>query len=144
MIDILLGDACSPDELKLVMSRVFECSIEHIKVYGIDEFNSLAEELDGSKLACICVHSPVVGDASLLLQLYRYEIPNSEVVERIIKIAIQEKVRCFIPVDQWDGWIYVNDQGVLIPVTQLDQDEEDCFRFQSSTQSPGVFPPEIT
>ncbi|WP_426318428.1 hypothetical protein [Pseudoduganella sp. R-43] len=129
MIDLLLAEACTPDQLSLHLSRVFECSIERIKIFSIDEFNGLTEELDGSMLDCVCVHSRVLGDAAQLLQLYRYTVPNSDVVDRIIEIAIEQKFRCFIPVDQWDEWIYVNGQGEVTRVNQLEQDEEDCFRF---------------
>lgn len=134
MIDLLLSEVFTPDQIKLELSRVFNCLTERIKVFSIDEFNSLAEELDGSALECVCVYSSVFGEASQLLQLYRYEIPNSEVVERLVQVAIEQKIRCFIPVDQWDGWIYVNEQGEMIRVNQIEEDREDCFRFQRVPQ----------
>ena len=134
MIDLLLSEACTPDQLKLILSRIFACPIDRVKVFSVDEFNSLTEELDGSIMECVCVHSIVLGDASQLLQLYRYAMPNSELIDRLMKVAIEKKIRCFIPVDQWNGWIHVNEQGKVIRVSQLEEDEEDCFRFKRLEQ----------
>lgn len=132
MIDLLLSKTFTSDQLKLNLSKVFACPSDRIKIFSVDEFNSLSEELDGSTLDCVCVHSRVFGEASQLLQLYRYAVPNSEVVDRLIQVAIEQKICCFIPVDQWNGWIHINEQGAVMRVNQLEEDEEDCFRFQRS------------
>ncbi|MDQ1816069.1 hypothetical protein RBA41_22485 [Massilia sp. CCM 9210] len=84
MIDFLLGYPHSSLEIKNFLSQIFDCSIERIEVFDIDEFNSLTEELDDFALDCVCVCIPVKGDASQMLQVYKYKLADSVVVGRII------------------------------------------------------------
>jgi hypothetical protein len=130
MIDILLVNQQSPVKIKKFLSLVFDCPAEKIKILELDEFNSLTEELDKSALDCVCVHSRVRGDVSQLLQLYSYKIPNSDVIKKIIDIAFESSVPCYIPDDSLDGWTYAGDEHVPRHAHQLECDEDDCFLFR--------------
>lgn len=130
MIDILLQRQLSLAQINNFLSDVFLCSVDRVKVFDIDEFNSLTEVLEDSALDCICVVLPVRGDVSQLLQLYRYRMDSSEVVSRIFSTAQEGGIRCYIPSDSSDVWIYVGDGSSKKYYRQLESDEEDCFSFQ--------------
>jgi hypothetical protein len=130
MIDLLLVDQHSPSQLSDFLSEIFDCSIERIRIFGIDEFNSLTEELDVSTLDCVCVSSLVRGDGSQLLQLYRYRITDSDVIKRTIDVALKNRIRCYIPHDSLDGWIYIGEDDTSKHVRQMECDQDDCFLFQ--------------
>jgi hypothetical protein len=130
MIDILLVNQHSLSQLGNLLSIVFDCSIDRVKIFGINEFNSLTEELNISTLDCVCVFSFVQGDVSQLLQLYRYKITDSDVVKRIIDIALKNKIRCYIPHDSLGGWIYVGGDDAPKHVHQIESDQENYFCFK--------------
>ncbi|WP_143086086.1 hypothetical protein [Formivibrio citricus] len=129
MIDILLVDQCALSLLGDFVSDIFGCSIDMVKVFEVDEFNSLNEELDASVLDCVCVYCPVRGGASQLLQLYRYKLSDAEVLKRIVGAALKNGIRCYIPCDSFDGWIYVGEGGIKKRVRQVECDD-DCFLFK--------------
>jgi len=129
MIDFLLVDQLRPPQIIDFLSKIFDCSVERVKIFGIDEFNSLTEELNDSVLDCICVFSFVQGNASQLLQLYRYKITDSDVVKRATDVALSNKIRCYIPCDSFDGWVYVGEGDIPKHVRQIENDQENCFYF---------------
>lgn len=130
MMDLLLVHECSFTKIGELLSDVFICEKERIRVFGIDEFNSLTEELDESTLDCVCVSTPMRGDASQLLQLYRYKVVDSVAYERIVEVMTKKRIRCFIPSDTFDGWNYVGDGGEFRIAHQLECDEENCVLFE--------------
>lgn len=130
MIDILMEHEYSKPKLYEFISEVFDCSIDQIKIFSIDELNSVTDELDFSKFDCICVSSYVQGKASLLLQLYRYKIDDMDVCKRVVDIAYRRSMHCYIPSDSFNGWIYVGDDREPKQARQIDCDEDDCYLFK--------------
>ena len=130
MMDILLVQQYSIPKIQSFLSAVFECSIDRVKIFCIEAFNSLNEELDDFSFDCVCVFSPVRGDVAQLLQLYRYKISDADAVRRTVEIALQNRVHCYVPNDSLDGWIYVADGDVLKCAQQIESDEDDCFVFK--------------
>lgn len=130
MIDLLLVDQHSSSQLSDFLSEIFDCVINRIRIFEIDKFNSLTEELDVSTLDCVCAYSLVRGDASQLLQLYRYRITDSDVIRRTIDVALKNSIRCYIPHDSLDSWIYVGEDDTPKHVRQIECDQGDCFLFQ--------------
>lgn len=130
MMDFLLEHEYSLPELYEFFSEVFDCSAERIKIYSLDEFSSATEALDCSGLDGICVFSSVRGSASQLLQLYRYELPDSTLCRRVIDIACRRKMHCYIPTDSLNGWTYVGDDGMPKRARQIECDEDDCYLFE--------------
>jgi hypothetical protein len=130
MMDILFGHQYPLVQLYDFLSEVIGCSVDRIRIFSIDEFNSLIEELDCSVLDCVCVFSLVRGDCSQMLQLYRYKATNEDIVRRIIDVAFKKNMRCYIPSDSFDGWVYVGHDGAPKHVLQMECDEEDCYLFK--------------
>ena len=128
MMDILLESQKSASQISTFLAEVFECQVNKIKSYSLDEFNCLTKDLDAYALDCVCVFSSVQGDASQLLQLYRYNISDPDVVERVVDIALKNKIHVYIPTDPFNGWVYVGDDGPK-NVHQIDSDEDNCFYF---------------
>ena len=134
MIDILLEHQYSIAQLHDFLSEVFGCSVDRVKILGIDEFNSLTEELDYSALDCICVLSLVRGDCSQLLQLYRYKTSDLNAIQRVVDIAFRRNMHCYTPSDAPNGWIYVGDDDTPKHARQIECDEDYCFLFQLTKQ----------
>lgn len=129
MMDFLMKQRLSSLQIKIFLAEVFECAVDEIKIYSLDEFNCATEYIDDSALCCVCVFSFVQGDASLLLQIYRYKINDSNLIEKIINVSMKNKINIFIPENSFDDWIYVGDSG-LKHVRQIDSDEENSFYFR--------------
>ncbi len=130
MMDILLVQQCPVKQIRAFLAVVFHCPIERVKIFSLDEFNSLSEELDGLSFDCVCVFSPVRGDVAQLLQLYRYKISDSDAVKRFVDIALHNKVHCYLPNDSLGEWIYVGDGVNPKRAQQISCEEEDCFLFK--------------
>jgi len=128
MMDLLLEHQKSPLEIGNFLAEVFECTADKIKIYSLDEFNSLTEELDAYAWECICIFSFVQGDASQLLQLYKYRMSNLNVIQRLTDIALKHKIHMYIPNDSLDTWVYVDDVGPKY-VRQMESDVDNCFYF---------------
>lgn len=130
MMDILLEHQHTLAQLYEFLSEVLDCSADRIKIFGIDEFNSLTEELDSSALDCVCVFSLVRGNGSQLLQLYRYKITDMDIFKRVVDISFKRKMHCYIPSDSLNGWIYVGDDAPPKHALQMECDEDDCYLFK--------------
>lgn len=130
MMDILLEYQYPLAQLYDFLSEVIGCSADRIKIFNIDEFNSLTEELDSSALDCVCVFSLVRGDGLQLLQIYRYKITDLDVVKRVVDTAFKRNMHCYIPSDSLNGWIYVGDDGTLKNAMQIECDEDDFYLFK--------------
>lgn len=130
MMDVLLVRQHSIPQIQYFLSAVFECAVDRVKVFSVEAFNFLNEEMDDFSVDCICVLSPIDGDVAQLLQLYRYKISNSDAVRRTVEIALQNKVHCYIPGDSSDGWIYVGDGDLPKCAQQIENDEDNCFAFK--------------
>lgn len=129
-MDILLEHRHPLAQLYEFLSEVIGCSVDRIKIFGIDEFNSLTEELDYSALDCVCVFSLVRGSVSQMLQLYRYQTADQDIVKRIIDVAFKKNMHCYIPSDSFDGWVYVSDDASPKDALQMECDEDDCYLFK--------------
>lgn len=130
MIELLLVDEYSTYKLGGFLSRVFDCSIDRIKFFSMEGFNSLTERLDERDFDCICVLSGVGGDCSELLQLYRYKLNRSLVVERIFALAPGGGINFYMPDEFSDDWNFFCGDGVVKRVRQVNCLEDDCFLFK--------------
>lgn len=130
MMDLLLVKHYSVSQIQSFLSEVFDCSVERVKIFSVEAFNSVDEELDDSSFDCVCVLSPVRGDVAQLLQLYRYKLSDSDALRRTVDIALQRKVHCYLPSDSLDGWIYVSDGDAPKYAQQIECDEDNCFVFK--------------
>jgi len=129
-MDLLLVQQYATPQIQSFLSAVFECSVDRVKIFSVEAFNSLNEELDDFSFDCVCVFSSVRGDVAQLLQLYRYKVSNSDAVRRTVDIALHNKVHCYVPNDSLDGWIYVGDGDAPKYAQQIESDEDDCFVFK--------------
>jgi hypothetical protein len=129
MMDILLKHQKSLLQISNFLAEVLKCSIDKIKTCSLNDFNSLTEELDAHALDCICVFSFVQGDAAQLLQLYRYKMSDSNVIQRIVDIAMKNKICIYVPNEPSDDWIYIGDAESK-RVRQIESDADNCFYFR--------------
>jgi len=131
MMNFLLADKLSHIQIGEFVSKIFDCSIDRVKVFEMDEFHSLTpEELDNFEVDCVCKIMPVRGDASLILELIRYKITDDEVFNRIVKTATKEKVRCYIAYDDFYDWIYAGEGDSPRHVSEIPSDEDDYISFR--------------
>ncbi|WP_283113790.1 hypothetical protein [Neisseria elongata] len=78
-----------------------------------------AEELD--KLCCLCIGTQVEGDAAWLLNLYRIEATDDEIEKRIIAASQTKQIACYVPNDNWNGYLLTGSSPAPI---QVYEDEE--------------------
>lgn len=129
MIDILLADEMSYDRVGLFLSKVFDCPVERIKIFSLDEFNALSEQIDESSFHCICVISSVRGSVAQLLQLFKCKINEPDGVNRIVNVALEDGIECYLPINSLNDWIFLSNSGVIKHAEQMETDGDDCYLF---------------
>jgi hypothetical protein len=130
MIDILLVDEVPNNCVGLFLSKVFDCPVERIKIISLEDFNVLTEQIDESAFHCVCVTSSVKGSVSQLLQLFRYKMGEANAFNRIVDVALEQRIKCFLPTDSLGGWIFLGDSGAIRHAQQIETDEEDSYLFR--------------
>jgi len=130
MMDFLLADKLSRTQIGEFVSKILDYPVNRIKVLELSEFRSKVTKLNESEMDCLCLFSPIRGDASQLVQLYRYEITDDEVFNRIVETATKEKVRCYIAYDDFYDWIYAGEGDSPRHVSEIPSDEDDYISFR--------------
>ena len=73
------------------------------------------------KLCCLCICTQVEGDAAWLLNLYRIEATDDEIEKRIIATSQAKQIACYVPNDNWNGYLLTGSSPTPI---QVYEDEE--------------------
>ena len=122
MFDFLIKYPISIFEIKEFLAAALNCPFDKILVVSSEESADLeiaAEELD--KLCCLCIDTEVEGDAAWLLNLYRIEATDDEIEKRIIAASQTKQIVCYVPNDNWNGYLLTGGSQTLI---QVYEDEE--------------------
>ncbi|WP_049249748.1 hypothetical protein, partial [Neisseria elongata] len=109
-------------EIREFLAAALNCPFDKILVVSSEESADLeiaAEELD--KLCCLCIDTEVEGDAAWLLNLYRIEATDDEIEKRIIAASQTKQIACYVPNDNWNGYLLTGGSQTLI---QVYEDEE--------------------
>lgn len=129
MIDVLLVQKRDSSRIAGFLFDIFYCPVDRIKVFSIEGFNALDEQLDDDSFECLCVVSSVRGAVSQLLQLFRCKINDSEVVRRIAEVAFKNKIHCYLPGDLLDEYVFLGSSEIPMSVRQIECDDDDCYQF---------------
>lgn len=132
MINFLFKNYLSIEEIKHFLLQVFNSSEGKIVIVGIEEFNDINSKIEANNLSCLCVYSKIFGDASLLIQLYRYSIKENILIEEIIKTSIKLSIACYVPIDDFDGWILLGEQPDKIKGKQIQPEKDNVFYFKKT------------
>ena len=73
------------------------------------------------KLCCLCIGTEVEGNAAWLLNLYRIETTDDEIEKRIIAASQTKQIACYVPNDNWNGYLLTGSSPTPI---QVYEDEE--------------------
>ena len=122
MFDLLIKYPISIFEIKEFLAAALICPFDKILVVSSGENADLeiaAEELD--KLCCLCIGTQVEGDAAWLLNLYRIEATDDEIEKRIIAASQTKQIVCYVPNDNWNGYLLTGSSPAPI---QVYEDEE--------------------
>lgn len=77
-----------PDEVKVILSGLFRCTSDKILVLPLEEFNEIILlKQDFDEIVCLCAYIETNGDAALLLQLYRYEMSDDDLLKNLVNIS---------------------------------------------------------
>ena len=128
MIDFLVEKRMSKGEIRQFLSSVFQTDYTKIIVVTLEEFNEIGE-IYSSNIDCLCVFSNVHGNASLLLQLYRYTINIELAMKQIINVCVKEGITCYLPKNSLNEWICVDKGGHITNVKQIDEERDDVYLF---------------
>jgi hypothetical protein len=126
MMDLLLQNKMTNNEVRHLIAKVFKTEDERILVMEQQAFNQ-AGDLDLSSIDCLCVAEPVLGDAEILIHLYRYTINNRKLFDRILEVCAEFRLGCYLPSGNFDDWIYAAKDGSTKLVKHIDRD--DRFEF---------------
>ena len=109
-------------EIKEFLAAALNCPFDKILVVSSGENADpeiADEELD--KLCCLCIGTEVEGDAAWLLNLYRIETTDDEIEKRIIAVSQTKQIACYVPNDNWNGYLLTESSPTPI---QVYEDEE--------------------
>lgn len=106
MIDILMIEQLSEENISQFLVSVFDTTLKRIKVFSLDVFSKLGSK-DFSGIDCLCIYSRVDGDAAQLLQFYRYEMPETEMIDALCRACEKHCLACFVPKDEYDNWLWI-------------------------------------
>ena len=122
MFDFLIKYPISIFEIKEFLAEALNCPFDKILVVSSEENADpeiADEELD--KLCCLCIGTQVEGDAAWLLNLYRIETTDDEIEKRIIAASQTKQIACYVPNDNWNGYLLTGSSPAPI---QVYEDEE--------------------
>jgi hypothetical protein len=122
MIDILIKNNLSKGELLGFLMLVFSVDIEKLMVVSIIDFSEMGA-IDFSGVDCLCVYDSIGGDASKLLQLYRYKISDDELICRLQMACEIEGIACYVPRDSFDNWSLMDGGRPMKNVRQIESAE---------------------
>ena len=117
MFDFLIKYPISIFEIKEFLAAALNCPFDKILVVSSEENADpeiAAEEWD--KLRCLCIGTQVEGDAAWLLNLYRIEATYDEVEKRIIAASQTKQIACYVPNDNWNGYLLTGSSPTPIQV----------------------------
>ena len=122
MFDFLIKYPISIFEIKEFLAEALNCPFDKILVVSSEENADpeiADEELD--KLCCLCIGTEVEGNAAWLLNLYRIETTDDEIEKRIIAASQTKQIACYVPNDNWNGYLLTGSSPAPI---QVYEDEE--------------------
>ena len=129
MIDFLLKYDLSPACLSEFVAHLCECSPNQVVVIDLDSFCDLREEVQ-EDINCLCVYCKVKGDASMLIQLYRYFFDDDLLLKRLLETAPSYRVTCYVPIDNFNEWLLIEGDGPPVRVRQIESESDDFFAFE--------------
>ena len=134
MFDLLIKYPISIFEIKEFLAAALNCPFDKIFVVSSEENADLeiaAEELD--KLCCLCIGTQEEGDAAWLLNLYRIEATDDEIEKRIIATSQAKQIACYVPNDNWNGYLLTGSSPTPIQVYEDEEvAEENKYIFTNS------------
>ena len=127
MIDILIKEKLTDQLINEFLSNVFNTSTNRIILTSEDDFVSMLE-MDFSEVDCLCVKNDTDGDAALLLNLYRYEREDKELIHSIQVSCNKLNITCYVPImDIINGWYKINGIADMKTVKQLESEDQFLF-----------------
>ena len=122
MFDFLIKYPISIFEIKEFLAAALNCPFDKILVVSTEENADpeiADEELD--KLCCLCIGTEVEGDAAWLLNLYRIETTDDEIEKRIIAASQTKQIACYVPNDNWNGYLLTGSSPTPIQVYENEE-----------------------
>lgn len=122
MFDFLIKYPISIFEIKEFLAEALNCPFDKILVVSSEENADpeiADEELD--KLCCLCIGTEVEGNAAWLLNLYRIETTDDEIEKRIIAASQTKQIACYVPNDNWNGYLLTGSSPTPIQVYENEE-----------------------
>lgn len=129
MMDFLLKNKIEKNYLIFFISKALGIDVSKICIISSEEFYS-TQYIDTSIFQCLCVFSFVTGDVKMLIQLFKIKKTNKMIEKKLIREAINLKIECYIPYNEFDEWIYINKDGDLKIIKELVSSIENEYLFE--------------
>lgn len=130
MIDFLIKNKLSYSELLNFLLKIFECGHQNIALITEELLNNVNHKIYTTDIFCLCVQIDVCGDASTMLQIYRSKINEEELFNKISRVAKFLKIACYIPIDSFDKWLYIDNDSESHYVRQISYENQNFFQFE--------------
>lgn len=128
MIDILMINSLSEDGISKFLASVFDVKNKAIRVCSLDAFSEIGES-DFTGIDCLCVYSVIEGDVSQLLQLYRYKLNDTEIINALCRACEKHHLACYVSKDEYENWLLIDANGQIDIVKLLELQDEKVSKF---------------
>ena len=131
MFDFFIKNPISIDEIIEFLASALGCSSNKILATTFEKLNDPNfPNNDLNEICCLCVYSKIDGNASWLVNLYRVAATDDEIRDKIIAVSQLKHIVCYIPNDDFNGYLLTGESENPIQVYENeDIEEENTYLF---------------
>lgn len=142
MIDFYIKKELTISDIYSFISYISNNSNDRVLVLTQDELEYFPNTLDLSDINCLCVYKKAYGDAVIFINLYRLKADLNKLINNINIYSINNKIPCYVPYDDFDGYILTGLSKEPIEMRRIyleegeEQDEEYLIFIPKDINSP--------
>lgn len=123
MMDVLVDKRIDFSILQHLLSQLFNIDKEYIVISRENDEVDLPDDIQ-----CWCLVFDTIGDAQMMLQLYRIESINQSLsLKRLSYLSTEFNISFFIPCDNFDKFYKIS--PTKVQTVRLDEDKIDKQRY---------------
>lgn len=130
MIDFYLKKNLQIADIYLFISHITGYPRDKILILTLDEADNFPQSINLENICCFCVVSKRYGDASMFISIHKLNMDYNDLISNIINYSINNKIPCYIPYDNFEGYLLTGLSRYPIKMKRIyleegnDEDEE--------------------